>query len=95
MKQNTVDEATTLFGIRTITADSIRGLRINGKTEKLKGGCLHHDNGLLGAISLYESEVRKVKKLKEIGFQCRSGTTHKPAFSGSAGSLRPTGYVCV
>lgn len=76
-EENTVDEATTLFGIRTITADSIRGLRINGKTEKLKGGCLHHDNGLLGAISLYESEVRKVKKLKEIGFNAIR-TTHNP-----------------
>lgn len=42
------DEAEVLFGIRTITADAIRGLRINGKTVKLKGGCLHHDNGLLG-----------------------------------------------
>ena len=76
-EENTVDEAATLFGIRTITADSIRGLRINGKTEKLKGGCLHHDNGLLGAVSLYESEARKVKKLKEIGFNAIR-TTHNP-----------------
>ena len=49
----TVDEASVLFGIRTVTADAVRGLRINGKTVKLKGGCLHHDNGLLGAVSLY------------------------------------------
>ena len=58
----TIDEAETLFGIRTITADVHRGLRINGKTVKLKGGCLHHDNGLLGAVSLYETEARKIKK---------------------------------
>lgn len=62
------DEAEVLFGIRTITADAIRGLRINGKTVKLKGGCLHHDNGLLGSVSLYECEARKVRKLKEVGF---------------------------
>lgn len=43
----TVDEAETLFGVRTITVDSIRGLQINGKTIKLRGGCVHHDNGLL------------------------------------------------
>ncbi len=73
----TVDEATTLFGIRTITADSVRGLRINGKTVKLKGGCLHHDNGLLGAVSLYEVEARKVKKLKEVGFNAIR-TAHNP-----------------
>ncbi len=71
------DEATALFGVRTITADAVRGLRINGKTVKLKGGCLHHDNGLLGAVSLYEAEARKIKKLKEIGFNAIR-TTHNP-----------------
>lgn len=72
-----VDEEETLFGIRTITADSIRGLRINGKTVKLKGGCLHHDNGLLGAVSLYAAEERKVRKLKEEGFNAIR-TAHNP-----------------
>lgn len=74
---NVCDEESALFGVRTITADVIRGLRINGKTEKLKGGCLHHDNGLLGAVSLYESEARKVKKLKSIGFNAIR-TAHNP-----------------
>ena len=76
-KQLYVDEAVTLLGIRTITADAIRGLRINGEEVKLKGGCLHHDNGLLGAVSLYESEARKVKKLKEVGFNAIR-TAHNP-----------------
>ena len=76
-KENTVDEAAVLFGIRTITADSVRGLRINGKTVKLKGGCLHHDNGLLGAVSLYEAEARKIKKLKGLGFNAIR-TAHNP-----------------
>lgn len=76
----TVDEVTALFGIRTITADAVRGLRINGKTTKLKGGCLHHDNGLLGAVSLYETEARKVAKLKELGFNAVR-TTHNPPSS--------------
>lgn len=73
----TVDEDSKSFGIRTITVDAVRGLRINGKTVKLKGGCVHHDNGLLGAVSLYESEERKVKKLKEIGFNAIR-TAHNP-----------------
>lgn len=72
-----VDEATVLFGVRTITADAVRGLRINGKEVKLKGGCLHHDNGLLGAVSLYEMEARKIRKLKEVGFNAIR-TAHNP-----------------
>ncbi len=73
----TTDEVMTLFGVRTITADAVRGLRINGKEVKLKGGCLHHDNGLLGAVSLYEMEARKVRKLKEVGFNAIR-TAHNP-----------------
>ena len=76
-KAETVDEAETLFGIRTITADALRGLQINGKTVKLRGGCLHHDNGLLGAVTLYEAEARKVQKLKEVGFNAIR-TAHNP-----------------
>ena len=73
----TVDESEILYGIRKVIADSVRGLQVNGKTVKLKGGCVHHDNGLLGAVSLYETEARKVKKLKEIGFNAIR-TAHNP-----------------
>ena len=79
-KDGTVDEADVLFGVRTITADAVRGLRINGKTVKLKGGCLHHDNGLLGAVSLYEAEARRIRKLKEEGFNAIR-TSHNPPSS--------------
>lgn len=71
------DECATLFGIRTVTADVVHGLRINGMTVKLKGGCLHHDNGVLGAVSLYDSEARRIKMLKEMGFNAIR-TTHNP-----------------
>ena len=71
------DGETVLFGIRTVTADAVKGLRINGKEVKLRGGCLHHDNGLLGAVSLYETEARKVRKLKEAGFNAVR-TAHNP-----------------
>lgn len=62
------DNLSVLFGIRTVTADSTHGLRVNGRTVKLKGGCIHHDNGILGAVSLYDSEYRKIRLLKESGF---------------------------
>lgn len=62
------DEAEVLFGIRTVTADAVHGLQVNSRTVKLKGGCIHHDNGLLGAVSLRDSEYRKLRLLKESGF---------------------------
>ena len=69
------DEVT--FGIRTVDADVRHGLRINGETVKLKGGCLHHDNGPLGTVTLPDAEFRKVRKLKELGFNAIR-TTHNP-----------------
>ena len=58
----------TLFGIRQVTVDAVHGLLLNGKTLKLKGGCVHHSNGLLGAVSLYDAEYRKFSILKQAGF---------------------------
>ena len=72
-----VDEDAVTFGVRTISADARHGLRINGQTVKLKGACLHHDNGLLGAASLEDAEERKVRRLKEIGFNAIR-TAHNP-----------------
>ncbi len=71
------DTDSVLFGVRTVEADVKHGLRINGKTVKLRGGCLHHDNGPLGAVSLYDAEARKVRLLKEAGFNAIR-TTHNP-----------------
>ena len=71
------DEESVLFGIRTIEADVKHGLRINGQETKLRGGCLHHDNGVIGAVSLYDAEARKIRKLKEVGFNAVR-TTHNP-----------------
>ena len=73
----TEDSEAVVFGIRTVEADVKHGLRINGKTVKLKGGCLHHDNGVIGTVSVYDAEARKVKKLKEVGFNAIR-TTHNP-----------------
>ena len=75
--QPTEDAESVLFGIRTIEADVKHGLRINGKTVKLKGGCLHHDNGPIGTVSVYDAEARKIKKMKEAGFNAIR-TTHNP-----------------
>ena len=63
-----LDEAQTIFGVRTIAADAKHGFMLNGKTLKLKGGCIHHDNGILGAESYYDAEYRKVCLHKENGY---------------------------
>ena len=80
VENGAVDEASVLFGIKTVTADVDHGLSINGKSVKLKGGCLHHDNGMLGAVSLYDSEYRKLSIMKKIGFNAIR-TTHNPPSS--------------
>ena len=55
------------FGIRKVEWSN-RGLFINGVETLLRGGCVHHDNGVLGAATYDESEYRRVKKMKEAGF---------------------------
>lgn len=63
-------------GIRTVTADSRRGLLVNGTPTLLRGGCLHHDNGVLGAATFRDAEYRRVRTLKEVGFNAiRAGHT--------------------
>lgn len=64
----TLDRTATSFGIRKIEADTQRGLRINGETVKLRGGCMHHDNGLLGSAAIDRAEERRVELMKAHGF---------------------------
>ena len=65
------------FGIRQITWSN-RGLFINGKETLLRGGCVHHDSGILGAATYAESEERRVRILKENGFNAIR-SSHNPA----------------
>lgn len=73
----TVDEYGLAFGIRKFECDSENGLRLNGKPIILNGGCIHHDNGMLGAASYDAAEARKVRLLKEAGFNAVR-TSHNP-----------------
>ncbi len=68
LKGTVIDSETTRFGIRTVQVDAQNGLMLNGRPIKLRGGCVHHDNGILGARSHPDAERRKVQKLKECGF---------------------------
>ena len=73
------DEATIPLGIRTISVDARHGFRLNGSTIKLKGGCVHHDNGLLGAASYARAEERKVELLLAAGYNAIRCAHNPPA----------------
>jgi len=62
-----VDEARTPFGIRTIRFDPDHGFFLNGQPLKLKGVCLHHDLGGLGAAFSEAALERRLKALKDLG----------------------------
>ena len=63
---NDTDES--VFGVRIVNVDSNRGFMLNGKSVKLRGGCIHHDQGVLGSAVYKETEYRRIAKLKEAGF---------------------------
>ncbi len=72
-----VDVAEETFGIRMIEW-SEKGLFVNGRETLLRGGCIHHDNGVLGAAAFEKSEFRKVRMLKAAGFNALR-SAHNPA----------------
>ena len=63
-----MDRVSEAFGIRTFTYSATDGFRLNGQSMLLNGGCAHHDNGVLGAKSFDAAEARKVRLMKEAGF---------------------------
>jgi beta-galactosidase len=63
-----IDEYTQNFGVRNINFDAKTGFTLNGKNIKLKGGCIHHDNGPLGAAAIDRAEERKIEILKKNGY---------------------------
>lgn len=72
-----IDDTKTSFGIRSIKFAAENGFQLNGKTVKLNGGCVHHDNGCLGAAAFDRAEERKVELLKAAGFNAVR-TSHNP-----------------
>lgn len=63
-----VDHDVVAFGIRALRLDAKRGLRINGEPVDLRGTCLHHDSGILGAATFARAEERRIQLLKDAGF---------------------------
>ncbi len=76
-----VDEVTTVFGIREAHFDPERGFFLNGKSMKIKGVCLHHDAGAIGAAVPDKVLERRLLALKEIGVNAIR-TSHNPPDPG-------------
>ena len=62
-----LDEITNKMGIRTISVTKEGGFQLNGITRKIKGVCLHHDLGPLGAAVNKAALIRQIKLMKEMG----------------------------
>ncbi len=62
-----VDSSETKVGLRTLQFDPNKGFALNGEWMKVKGVCLHHDAGVLGAVVPGEVWERRLQNLKEIG----------------------------
>ena len=61
------DEVTENFGVRTVSWGK-NGFTLNGERVIIQGACIHHDNGLLGAVCDPDAVARKVRLLKETGY---------------------------
>ena len=73
----TLDEVRTPFGIRSAEFTTDRGFVLNGKPVKMKGVCLHHDGGAVGAAVPLAVWERRLKKLRELGVNSIR-TAHNP-----------------
>ena len=71
-----VDTEQTRFGIRMLSVSATEGLKVNGKQVRLRGACIHHDNGVIGATTLKAAEYRRVRILKKAGFNAIRSAHH-------------------
>ena len=65
------------YGIRTIEYSAEKGFVLNGKPILINGACVHHDDGVLGAMAFDAAEIRKVRQMKDAGFNLIR-TSHNP-----------------
>lgn len=71
-----LDETSEFFGIRTLSLDPKNGFCLNKEPINLRGACIHHDNGIIGAATFEAAEERRCRILKEAGFNCIRSSHH-------------------
>jgi len=75
--KHVLDHLGATFGIRTLRFTAEKGFELNGEVVLLKGGCMHHDNGPLGASAIDRAEEHRVQLMKKYGFNAIR-TSHNP-----------------
>ena len=75
----TVDRVEETFGFRTVAYSAEKGFLLNGKPLLLNGGCVHHDNGILGAAAYDRAERYRVELLKSAGFNALRTSHNLPS----------------
>ena len=86
---NVIHQQSVNYGIRSFSYDAEKGFVLNGKPLLINGACVHHDDGVLGAMAFDAAEIRKVRQMKEAGFNLIR-TSHNPttrAFLDACDSL--------
>ncbi len=90
LKNNSCNSSSKIkFGVRSFSFDAENGFVLNGKKVLINGACVHHDDGVLGAMAFDDAEIRKVCQMKEAGFNLIR-TSHNPttrAFLDACDSL--------
>jgi len=89
-----VDTYSTHFGIRSIEFSADRGFLLNGENILLKGGCIHHDNGILGSAAYDRAETRRVEIMKANGFNSLR-TAHNPPSQAFLDACDRTGMLVI
>ncbi|MBY0217810.1 glycoside hydrolase family 2 protein [Paenibacillus illinoisensis] len=92
--EKTLDEESNTFGIRALSLNTETGLAINGKPFKLRGACIHHDNGIIGAVTIDRAEERRIEILKEAGFNAIR-SSHQPVSKAMLSACDRLGMLVV
>ncbi|MBT1702178.1 beta-galactosidase GalB [Chryseosolibacter indicus] len=87
-----LDEYVTTFGIRTFSFDSAKGFTLNSKPLKIKGVCLHHDLGCLGAAFHVRAAQRQLEIMREMGVNAIR-TSHNPPAPGLLELCDSMGFI--
>lgn len=72
------DSTETTFGYRWYSFDGNTGFSLNGQKLKLKGVCMHHDQGAAGSAAYYDAMYRQLKSMKDMGANAIR-VSHNPA----------------
>ena len=83
-----LDQLTQKFGIRTVKVSKEGGFQLNGVTRKIKGVCLHHDLGPLGAAVNKSALIRQIKMMKEMGCDAIRTSHNMPSICGDIPSAK-------